>query len=1716
MEIIPTKLFCVVLLIFCVHICEGAKINTPRVLLPWFENLTVNFTFEIIEGGCYTWSLSRDDIIDLEPLYEDTWGHCSQAARVSVSKTCVPPGSVIILAEEVNSGEILRGDVSIDEISSLKVTSTTWKLYLEEAPEAFEVVAYDDKGNKFSTLEGVSFTWTIENLGNNVDEDNIVTLVRWRDTDYEAPQGVSELESQGLRSRTVLLYGQAIGECRVTVCLNNICTDFSLHVVASVVLTPATAMIAPGDTLRYRVVRARAGRLTIQDVAETFYSMKVPQTGVAFLEDTISLVRGTEVGTTAIMLMSGITEVATATLTVAEPHAIRVHIRPSNLVIQGENFIVHAIVLDRNGHALTAGNEILIRLTVEGEANVDLIQSTENGTLTDAVAQNAGPFKITARLHSIAGKLLHKKVEGEVSAVAVETLKVLPPELFVAWTDNIQDIPLRYSGGGDEPVVWSVGEMSSHALSVTPSGILTVKGIGEIDVRVHLKNYPHVQAYGKVYSATPELVQVSSSGQARVGRPHLLHVALTATRENNPGELYNFHVCNCASFAVSLLEGPEPQNVTAATWVEPIEGACCVLQCAWQSRGISTLRVSRGRAGDTTRVAVRAAPALLWPSNAAATVHASIPVLADGEALIPHSSEPRIAELSYRDGPRPHQYPDIQLFTMKCRRKGDSRLELVSQMDDERESVEFEAACAPHVSRIRLEPSETPGNCSGGPKVWLRPGHEVSVKVTLLDAIGRELLDERGPKTSWEIEPHNRAIEFKATDRLFIETHPDYAPVPVPYKYYQLVTVDEKAIGWNGALKMSIPEATASIQARVVGPLICDPIKVNLAWEGESVTDIVSVTGGSGRYSVETPKGVSATVIEGSLSVHVPGPGSYDLVVTDLCVYGEKQIVEVHIEEILSVEVSTARAICVGGCVPVTALVKGVSHRYLSASHSPEWRVNGDVLVKDGTICGLREGTGRVRASLGGVWSPEVEVLVFPPLAIVPGKARLPPGARLQLRHRGGPPPHLASLQYRATTRQDHVEVSPSGFVHGLSMGSARVKLVATDIANVEMASAEAEVEVIAISGLRVRAATQTLLVGSPGPVWVEAGSLPPSALASLHPSPRLTWSLRDPTTARIYTTHADDFLERSVAEGLSVRVVPLKPGVITIDVRVRNMGQVAETRSWDSTIEILGISDIRVAVEGLSKDFKAGDRLALAVGSTIRLKSLPKCYWKSYSDGAFDITSNGELNALTPGHGVVIAQHKDERNNIYRETVVHVEVAVPHYCTAEPSGDADDNALRLVSRDSIGRELIAAANNITAFAPGSLVSHVRRSVDSALGSELLIPNLDSTGAFVSFQSTLGGVTVRDEVWVTGSDTRTDRVIATSGWGICLEGVGWRAPPSISVYAGSGVSLAILTQDITAKHQLKLDRPPLAQTVQQIPFDKMSFAAGEWPASMVPLSIEAGGLTDGPLLCSEDQKYALEGLEVELPYACRTKAPHTAAPVLDIANGQLGCTIVPSAPITDPAEVELCAEWGVSRTCTRVLLLPQIHVSHNKVSLLHPPTTFSVTGHPRALKLVKITSSPGLKLDLVYKDSEITVVVKNEASTCGLGWVNVRSKLSGQEVRVEVERECDVGCGTLLGAIFSILKPYLPTLFTVAAVAATYLYIQSRLQQKAPIRMPTEPIQTVLPASVETTPPFRRGRTFSRSPYASNGPSSPVYGDASTLPDTSFSPNTTRMHSRFL
>lgn len=66
----------------------------------------------------------------------------------------------------------------------------------------------------------------------------------------------------------------------------------------------------------------------------------------------------------------------------------------------------------------------------------------------------------------------------------------------------------------------------------------------------------------------------------------------------------------------------------------------------------------------------------------------------------------------------------------------------------------------------------------------------------------------------------------------------------------------------------------------------------------------------------------------------------------------------------------------------------------------------------------------------------------------------------------------------------------------------------------------------------------------------------------------------------------------------------------------------------------------------------------------------------------------------------------------------------------------------------------------------------------------------------------------------------------------------------------------------------------------------MEFLAGEWPSSMVPLSITGDGLPHGSVACTERQRDGIVGVDVTPPFTCHTHAPHKAEPVLDILEGE--------------------------------------------------------------------------------------------------------------------------------------------------------------------------------------------------------------------------------------
>ena len=86
----------------------------------------------------------------LIPINENYDRMCSSAVVVQTTTRESTRNTAIVLAEDISSGHFLRCDVIVDAIFSLYMVTTTRELFIEEAPEAFEVRAYDEQGCFFN------------------------------------------------------------------------------------------------------------------------------------------------------------------------------------------------------------------------------------------------------------------------------------------------------------------------------------------------------------------------------------------------------------------------------------------------------------------------------------------------------------------------------------------------------------------------------------------------------------------------------------------------------------------------------------------------------------------------------------------------------------------------------------------------------------------------------------------------------------------------------------------------------------------------------------------------------------------------------------------------------------------------------------------------------------------------------------------------------------------------------------------------------------------------------------------------------------------------------------------------------------------------------------------------------------------------------------------------------------------------------------------------------------------------------------------------------------------------------------------------------------------------------------------------------------------------------------------------------------------------------
>ncbi|XP_078582959.1 nuclear pore membrane glycoprotein 210-like [Branchiostoma floridae x Branchiostoma japonicum] len=598
------------LIILQISLSFASKLNAPKVLLPYYSTVATNFTLEASDG-CFTWRSTRPEVATVQIVPVHQGKECSNKAVVTAVSTQPNKLTSIILAEEQETGQMLRCDVIVDRIHSITVETTTRELYLEDSPESFEIKALDDELNTFSSLEGEEFDWTLVNdPESDVPAATILRILRFADTSYAAPPDVLTLESAGKQGNVALVEGIKTGSAKVNIQLKDpIYKDVSpaevqLVVIDNLLLNPSyDVYLVQGQRIKYRVERFRQGKINEVAMPSTQYRFELQGGNIASLDRDTSTVTALALGTTTITLYDKNIKLQeaphhpTAGIHVVEPGSLKFLIAPgkSNVLETGREYEVTIEVYSKNPHKIYPSENLLI----EGHFPADffeVLHSSKNGsyhvvrTVQKGFPDIKGTMKGIIKTNGEAD-LLPTPVEGAQSVEIYDPIQVLPPITVFPWepSSRLTYQKMLKAIGGSGAFTWS--SSVAAVATVNSKGMVTTATVGSTVITASdVKNAAHT-GKAKVYVLPPSDIQfLPSPVEAEIGTTLDLPLALFADLSQNPRVLHHYDDCRLLKMDFKFSDKAVFQLVEGATAVEsPVNTSCRAVQVKALTQGHTQL-----------------------------------------------------------------------------------------------------------------------------------------------------------------------------------------------------------------------------------------------------------------------------------------------------------------------------------------------------------------------------------------------------------------------------------------------------------------------------------------------------------------------------------------------------------------------------------------------------------------------------------------------------------------------------------------------------------------------------------------------------------------------------------------------------------------------------------------------------------------------------------------------------------------------------------------------------------------------------------------------------------------------------------------------------------------------------------------------------------------------------------------------------------------------
>ena len=1046
----------------------------------------------------------------------------------------------MVMAEDKSSGLLLRADIIVDKIHSLKIVTKTHELYLEETPEKFEVRAYDEAGNEFSTLQGIKFRWTIEGGGGGTSKGtDILRFMTWKDSPYNTEPILEKLESEGYQGNKVLMEGIKTGSARVSVRLVDsqhsqvAPASEPLMVVANLFLVPPAAYLLPCANLQFAANQFKSNKLVPVKLPSVNHNLVVDPKLAQLDPAAASVTAGNNVGVGVVELVDKnvapgeMVKTPTSDLFVVTPASLDLQLQPHNswTVVVGREAVIVVTIMDLDNNRVFASDNLHISLNVDS-SYFKISNSLSNGTMHTGTPQQPGKVTVTASLTGAGSCDLETPVTVSAVMEIVPEMRLDPELTLLAW-DPLAEVTYTVKHtvvGGPEAARLTWTNSNTSLASTNQLGVSRVTGgqVGSVQVTSHLTRHSHCDASAKIQvvpavslSLAPEhqewevasVLQVPLQMTSDLGQlSHCHSLPLLPSLSDSlfsAGISPSVSSSDCASVSVTsgLTPGHTKVSVTW-TYVADDTGDLVTLTDSKYLASYSPLTPVRPATGDTV-VALDSERDLAWSGGPLPW-----PLQPSG-----HYSSVSVEDAGLVSTVRSSSGADHSLYVwrMKCLAVGDTKVTLTvgnhpssSLANPVHVSSSIHIHCAkPHTILLTPNiPGPTLPNLPPCP-LQARQGRlaaqsylDLKMLVTIKDASDRVIDSVAGVKVDWKLSD-NSLGQVSALDGVIQKGEdPAYQVLKVAGKPGSLDVVATIARD-GGLLGSSSSSDTAKL--RLVEDAVIAPSALEIF---VLETGVGKASQGSGYFTVLQDTD-SREIMSGSYSssnstvmVAPVNTGVASLSLVDLCLSSKTEaVLQIKVAGVDKVILETKDRIQLGDSIkarvkmvdnsgrslPLSSLQHVTldivsEHSYVSVGHKDPQ--DSGVFSLSGDSLGQAVLTGRASYAGKMITSAPVTVTVYPPLVLDPRNISLIIGASFQFTWTGGP----ADCGVKWTVADPSLaRTNEDGVVTSLALGSTT--LTCSSLCTDSMDSVT--VFIRPLSSLQMIVPTTTVGVNSQVPVYL-------------------------------------------------------------------------------------------------------------------------------------------------------------------------------------------------------------------------------------------------------------------------------------------------------------------------------------------------------------------------------------------------------------------------------------------------------------------------------------------------------------------------------------------------------------------------------------------------------------------------------------------------------